>query len=110
MPMTHSYPPNEPTRAELDRTEGVLIVEFGAPWCGICKAAQPSIEAALRAHPELRHIKVSDGKGLPLGRTDGVKLWPTLIGLRDGREIARVVRPPSQEAISQLLAATMAGS
>jgi thioredoxin 1 len=33
-----------------------------------------------------------------------VKLWPTLIALRDGQEIARVVRPTSREAVSQLLA------
>jgi thioredoxin 1 len=105
MTTTQSYAENEPTRAELDATPGVLLVEFGASWCGFCKAAQPTIEAAIREHGELPHIRVSDGRGQPLGRSFGVKLWPTLILLRDGKEVARVVRPPNRKSVLQLLAA-----
>jgi thioredoxin 1 len=105
MAMAHEYLPIEPTRAELDRSRGILLVEFGAPWCGICKAAQPAIEGALSDHPKLQHIKVADGRGQPLGRSFRVKLWPTLIVLRDGKEVARLVRPTSRQAISELLAA-----
>jgi thioredoxin 1 len=105
MAMTHDYSSAEPARAELDRSRGSLLVEFGAPWCGICKAAQPAIEAALSDYPKLQHIKVADGRGQPLGRSFHVKLWPTLIALRDGKEVARLVRPTGRQAISELLAA-----
>jgi thioredoxin 1 len=37
----------------------------------------------------VRHVKVEDGSGRRLGRSFGVKLWPTLVFLRDGREVAR---------------------
>ncbi len=41
----------------------------------------------------MRHIKVEDGKGRPLGRSFKVKLWPTLVYLENGMEVGRVVRP-----------------
>ena len=93
-----------PTRDEVDAMPGPLVLEFGTDWCGYCQAAQPLITSALRPHGDVRHIKVTDGKGRPLGRSFGVKLWPTLVFLRDGREVARVVRPADEETISRALA------
>jgi thioredoxin 1 len=83
----------EPTRAEVDKLPGVAVLEFGASWCPICQAARPLIDEALTARPAVRHLSIEDGKGQPLGRSFRVKLWPTLVFLRDGREVARVVRP-----------------
>jgi thioredoxin 1 len=51
----------------------------------------------------VRHIKVSDASGKRLGRSFKVKLWPTLVFLRDGRETAKLVRPASGEEIKQAL-------
>jgi thioredoxin 1 len=48
----------------------------------------------------VKHVKIGDGKGKPLGRSFTVKLWPTLIVLKDGREVARVVRPTDSAAIT----------
>ena len=50
-------------------------------------------------------MKVEDGRGKPLGRAFGVKLWPTLVVLRAGEELARVVRPVSIEDLAPLAAA-----
>lgn len=84
---------SEPTRAEVDQFPGVTVLEFGAGWCSICQGARPLIDAALAAHPGVRHLRIEDGPGQPLGRSFRVKLWPTLVFLRDGSELARVVRP-----------------
>ncbi|WCM91332.1 thioredoxin family protein [Acidovorax sp. NCPPB 2350] len=99
MPYTAQHLEQPPTREEIDRLQGAAVLEFGTPWCGHCQRAQPLIEAALKDQGQVRHIKVEDGPGRPLGRSFGVKLWPTLVFLRDGREIDRVVRPQEPEAL-----------
>jgi thioredoxin 1 len=82
-----------PSRADIEALPGLVLLEFGTAWCGHCQAAQEVIGEALRQHPDWRHIKVEDGPGRALGRSFRVKLWPTLVLLRDGQELARTVRP-----------------
>ncbi len=80
-------------------------MEFGTDWCGFCLASGPIIAKALAAHPAVRHLKVEDGSGRALGRSFKIKLWPTLIFLVNGKEVARLVRPMHGEAVAQALAA-----
>jgi thioredoxin 1 len=103
MAMTDAYADKEPSRAEVDALEGAVLLEFGSPWCGYCRRAQPLIAAALAAHPGVRHIKIADASGHRLGRSFGVKLWPTLVFLREGKEAARLVRPGGAEEIGKAL-------
>ena len=98
------YTENAPTREEVDALPGATVLEFGTNWCGYCSAAQPHISKAMAEHPGLRHLKIEDGKGRPLGRSFQVKLWPTLIFMKDGAEVARVVRPDSAEPVSEAAA------
>lgn len=101
--MAMSYT-SEPARTEVDALAGPAVVEFGSNTCGYCMAAQPLIAEAFARHPGLRHIKVADGSGRPLGRSFKIKLWPTLVFLKDGKEAARVVRPTDAEEIRAALA------
>lgn len=103
--MTYSaeYAKPEPARTEVDALDGPTMIEFGTPWCGYCRAAQPLLAAALADRPGLRHLKIEDGSGRRLGRSFGVKLWPTLVFLVDGRETARLVRPTDPAQIAQAL-------
>ena len=96
----------EPLRAEIDALSEPVAIEFGAPWCEHCMAAQPLIASAFAAHPQVRHIRIEDGKGRLLGRSFQVKLWPTLIFMRHGRAVARLVRPADSSVIEQALART----
>lgn len=82
-----------PSRADADALRGPALLEFGTNWCGHCSAAQPALAEAYADHAGVPHYKVEDGPGRALGRSYRVKLWPTLIFLRDGVEQARVVRP-----------------
>lgn len=82
-----------PTRFEVDNERGLLLLDFGTDWCGHCMAARAAVDAWTAAHPAVRHLRIQDGPGRPLGRSFKVKLWPSLVLLRDGVEIARVVRP-----------------
>jgi thioredoxin 1 len=99
---------NELTRQEVDALVEPTVLEFGASWCGFCKAAQPDIAAVLQRHPEVTHVKIEDGKGKPLGRSFGVKLWPTLVFIDRGREAGRVVRPNNEAEIEAIFTGTKA--
>ncbi|PZO69071.1 MAG: thiol reductase thioredoxin, partial [Sphingomonas taxi] len=57
------------------------------------------------ARPDIRHLRIEDGPGRALGRSFKVKLWPTLVLLRDGVELARVVRPGSRDDVDAALSA-----
>jgi thioredoxin len=103
--MNAKYASPEPRRAEIDALIGAALLEFGTSWCGHCRRAQPLIAEALAAHPSVRHIKVEDASGKRLGRSFGVKLWPTLVFLKDGQEVARLVRPTSVDEIRRALEA-----
>ena len=104
MAYTDTYAPQEPARTDIEAWPGLTLLEFGAPWCGICQGAQPMIAAALAPHPGIRHLKVEDGRGKPLGRSFSVKLWPTLVLMRDGAVLGRWVRPHNGNELVAALA------
>ena len=99
MGLAKDYESKEPTRAEVDAMPGALVLEFGTPWCGWCRGAQPHIAAALARHDGVRHLKIEDGSGRRLGRTFRVKLWPTLVFMKDGAVVETLVRPSDTQSI-----------
>ena len=105
--MPHSSPPSynpaAPTRSDLDATPGALLLQFGVGWCGHCQAAEPAIAQAMQAHPQLAHLCVEDGPGRALGRSFKVKLWPTLVLMHQGQELARLVRPTEVAQVQEFL-------
>lgn len=102
--MVPAYEPERFTREQVDALPGATVLQFGTNWCGYCRAAEKVVEPVLGDREGLRRILIEDGKGRPLGRSYRVKLWPTLIFLADGEEVARVVRPWNSEVVLEALA------
>lgn len=97
------YQAEVPSTEELTQTKGYMLLDFGANWCGYCRRAMPLVEQMLADCPNLPHLRLEDGPGRPQGRAFRVKLWPTLILLHDGAEVARVVRPAEESELAPLL-------
>jgi thioredoxin 1 len=100
---TRAYSSTRLSRDDVEALEGPTVLDFGTSWCGACRASAPVIAQALAAHPGVRHLAIEDGPGRPLGRFYRVKLWPTLVFLRDGIEVERLVRPRDVRSIVQAL-------
>jgi thioredoxin 1 len=103
MQVSHEFV-REPSREEIDRMEGAVLLEFGASWCGRCLGLAPELSKVLEDYPAVRHIKVEDEPGNALGRSFPVKLWPTLVFMRDGRIVKQVSRPDIGEVREGLAA------
>lgn len=103
--MTYSaeYATDHPTRDEVEAIREPTVVEFGQPGCGYCQAAAPLIKTAFADFTGVGHLKLEDAKGRLLGRAFKVKQWPTLIFLQEGEEVARLVRPQSEQAVREAL-------
>ena len=97
MAFDSDYDKPEPARADIDHLPGSVLLEFGAGWCPHCQAIQQPLETLLASFPQVRHLKVEDGKGRPLGRSFRVKLWPNLVFLRDGQVVLQLARPQPEE-------------
>lgn len=102
MPMSRAWTVPEPAREAVDAMRGAVLLEFGTAWCPHCIAAEPLLEHALAQRGDVTHLRIEDGRGRRLGRSFTVKLWPTLVLLRDGVEQARAVRPRSLREIEAL--------
>ncbi len=104
MQATEKFNTVELLRQDIDQLTGTTVIEFGTDWCEHCQAAESSLAAALSTCPQVRLLKVEDGKGRKLGRSYRVTLWPTLIFLNDGVEVTRLVRPTDVDDIARALA------
>lgn len=104
------YQTEQPTRDDLDAMRGPAVVSFGTDWCGYCVASDRYVSPVMAEHPDVPFLKVEDGKGRPLGRSYRVRLWPTLVFLADGVEVARVVRPNARAPLEDAMAAALAGA
>lgn len=98
-------PDSAPTREDVDRMPGLVLLEFGTDWCGFCRAAQPHVATLLGERRDVRHVKVEDGPGRKLGRSFAVRLWPNFVLLKDGVVIRQLARPSAndlKEAFAEL--------
>lgn len=82
------------------------ILEIWSPTCTECKAMQPDLDEVAELFSDRVDLQmVSATDELETVRGLGVRATPTLIGLRDGREVLRVTGRRSRKDLHQLFEA-----
>lgn len=66
-------------------SSGTGVIEFGAPWCGACKATEPQIEEVSKKYADMKFAKIDVGKDSTLASKMGVMSLPNIIIYNKGK-------------------------
>jgi len=83
-------------------TSSLVLVDLWAPWCGPCRMVAPVLEKlAARYAGRLKVVKVNVDENPTIARTYDASSIPTLVMLRDGQVVGRVVGAQPEPALAQ---------
>jgi thioredoxin 2 len=90
--------------ADVERSPLPVLVDMWAPWCGPCHAVAPMIdELAAEMTGRVRFAKMNVDDNPTTASRFAVRSIPTLLLLKDGREVDRIVGvPPRSELAARL--------
>ena len=94
--------------AEITNSDKPVVIDFWAPWCGPCQMMGPVFaELAEEMKDVAKLVKINTDESPDLAQPYNVQGIPTLIILKDGKEVDRIVGLGSKEMIKSKIEAAL---
>lgn len=95
---------NNNFESEVLKSQGKVLVDFSATWCGPCKMLAPIVDAYAEAHAgELVVGKVDIDESMALAQAYQVMSVPTLILFENGTPVRQSIGLIPAEAMEQFV-------
>jgi thioredoxin 1 len=91
------------TLKEVLAQEGIIVLDFWAPWCGPCRVLGPTIEQLAEANDDIQVGKVNVDENAKSAAEFGIRSIPTIIVFKDGEKVNQVSGTQSLESLQKIV-------
>ena len=93
----------ENIQSEVINSRQTVLLDFWAPWCGPCRMLSPVIDQIAHEAPSVKVMKVNIDQEPELAQAFGIMSIPTLVVVKDGREVNRSIGMQQKSAILEMI-------
>ena len=89
--------------SEVLNAEGMILVDFWAPWCGPCRMQGPVLERFAEGRDDVNVVKVNVDESPKVAATYGIRSIPTLAIFQGGEAVIGAMGLQNQSGLERLI-------